>query len=121
MLGGFLLRWLFNAVGIAIAAWLLPGLDVSGARGAVVAALVLGLANASIRWVLLILTLPFNILSLGLLTLVINALMLYIVGAIVPSALKVKSFGGAFLGALIISILSTILSHYVFMPVPAHI
>ena len=118
MLGGFLLRWLFNAVGIAVAAWLLPGLDVSGIRGAFIAALVLGLVNASIRWVLLILTFPLNILTLGLLTLVINALMLYIVAAIVPSALKVKSFWGALLGALIISILSTILSGYVFMPAP---
>jgi putative membrane protein len=121
MLGGFILRWLFNALGIAIAAWLVPGLDASGAKGAIIAGLVLGLVNASIRWVVLILTLPFNILTLGLLTLVINALMLYIVAAIVPSALKVKSFRGAFLGALIISILSTILSHYAFMPAPAQI
>jgi putative membrane protein len=112
MLTGFLLRWLFNTIGIYLAARLLPGLEVSGARGAVVAALVLGLVNASIRWVLLIFTLPLNILTLGLFTLVINAVMLYLVAAIVPGAFKVRSFGGALVGALIISVLSTILGHY---------
>ena len=112
MLSGFLLRWLFNTVGILVAARLLPGLHVAGTRGAIVAALVLGLANASIRWILLILTLPLNILTLGLFTLVVNALMLYVVAAVVPSSFRVRSFGGAFVGALIISILSMILSHY---------
>lgn len=118
MLSGFLLRWLFNTVGILLAARLLPGLQVSGTRGAIVAALVLGLANASIRWILLILTLPLNILTLGIFTLVINALMLYVVAAVVPSSFKVRSFAGAFVGALIISILSMILGHY-FLPGPA--
>jgi putative membrane protein len=112
MLTGFLLRWLFNTAGIYLAARLLPGIEVSGARGAVIAALVLGLVNASIRWVLIIFALPLTILTLGVFTLVINALMLYLVAAIVPGALKVKSFGGAFMGALIISVLSTILGHY---------
>jgi putative membrane protein len=61
--------------------------------------------------VVLILTLPFNLLTLGLLTLVVNALMLYIVAAIVPSSLQISSFGSAFWGALLIAVISTGLSH----------
>jgi putative membrane protein len=111
MFGGFLVRWVFNAVAIFITTRIVPGLKVPDLAGALVAALVLGLVNASIRWVALTLTLPFNIITLGLLTLVINALMLYIVAAIVPSSLQISSFGAAFWGALLIAIISTGLSH----------
>jgi putative membrane protein len=111
MLSGFVMRWLFNAAAIFIATRLVPGLKTPDLTGALVAALVLGLVNASIRWVVLILTLPFNLLTLGLLTLVVNALMLYIVAAIVPSSLQISSFGSAFWGALLIAVISTGLSH----------
>ena len=109
MLGGFLLRWLFNGIAMYIATKVVPGISVPDTAGVIVAALVLGLVNASIRWMLLILTLPLNIVTLGLFTLVINALMLYIVAAF--TSLRIASFGSAFLGALLIAIISTGLSH----------
>ncbi|MDR7534263.1 MAG: phage holin family protein [Armatimonadota bacterium] len=111
MLSGFLLRWVFNAIGIAVATAVVPGLRVPDAGGVLLAALVLGIVNASIRWVFLILTLPINILTLGLFTLVVNALMLYVVAAFTP--LQIDSFPAAFLGALLIAVVSTALSHLV--------
>jgi putative membrane protein len=112
MLHGFLMRWLFNAISIFVATKIVPGLQSPTLLAIVMAALVLGLVNASIRWVLLILTLPINILTLGLFTLVINALMLYFVSWIVPSALQISGFWAAFWGALLIAIISTLLSHF---------
>jgi putative membrane protein len=112
MFGGFIMRWLFNAIAIFFATRLVSGLKVPGIGGAILAALVLGLVNASIRWIVLILTLPFNIVTLGLFTLVVNALMLYIVAAIVPAQLQISSFWSAFWGALLIAIISTGLGHF---------
>lgn len=109
MLGGLLLRWFFNAIAIYVTTRLVPGISVPDTAGIIIAALVLGLVNATIRWFVLILTLPLNILTLGLFTLVINALMLYVVQAF--TSLRIDSFGAAFIGALIIAIVSTILSH----------
>ena len=109
MLGGFLLRWLINAIAIYITTKVIPGISVPDTAGVIIAALVLGLVNASIRGVVLILTLPINIVTLGLFTLVINALMLYVVQAF--TSLQIASFGAAFLGALLIAIISTGLSH----------
>jgi putative membrane protein len=111
MFGRFLTRWFFNAVAIFITTKIISGLQSPTLSSIIIAALVLGLVNASIRWVFLIVTLPFNIISLGLLTLVINALMLYIVAAVVPSALQIAGFSAAFWGALLIAIISTGLSH----------
>ncbi len=111
MLGGFVIRWLFNATAIFVTTRMVPGLKTPDLAGALVAALVLGLVNASIRWVVLVLTLPLNFLTLGLLTLVVNALMLYVVAAIVPSSFQIASFGAAFWGALLIAVISTALSH----------
>ena len=111
MLTRFLLRWLFNGVALYVATRIVPGLSAPDPMGVIVAALVLGLLNASIRWLLLILTLPINILTLGLFTLVVNALMLYLVAAIVPGSLQIASFWAAFLGAVLIAVISTILNH----------
>ncbi|MBM3470804.1 MAG: phage holin family protein [Armatimonadetes bacterium] len=109
MLGGFLLRWIFNAIAIYITTRIITGIRLPNTESILIAALVLGLVNASIRWVLLVLTLPLNILTLGLFTLVVNALMLYVVAAVTP--MQIDSFGSAFLGALLIAIISTFLSH----------
>lgn len=110
MFGGFLLRWLFNGVAMYVTTILPIGIRATDTTTIIVAALVLGLVNASIRWILLILTLPLNIITLGLFTLVINALMLYIVRAVVPG-FQFDTFGSAFVGALIIAVVSTGLSH----------
>lgn len=109
MLSGLLLRWLFNAIAIYVTTRLVPGIAVPDTAGIIIAALVLGLVNATIRWFVLILTLPLNILTLGLFTLVVNALMLYVVQ--VFTSLRIESFGAALIGALVIAIVSTILSH----------
>ncbi|MDQ7843674.1 MAG: phage holin family protein [Armatimonadota bacterium] len=105
---GFLLRWVFNTVAIYLTTRILPGLRVPDLGGALVAALVLGIVNAVIRPLLLLLTLPINILTLGLFTLVINAIMLYLVAAVTP--LAIGNFWSAFIGALLIAIISTLLS-----------
>jgi len=81
---GFLFNWLVSGLAIVIAAYLLPGIRLTGFFAALVTALVLGLINAVIKPVLLLLTLPINILTLGLFTLVINALLILLTARIVP-------------------------------------
>jgi len=107
-LQSFLLRWLFNAVAIYLTTRIIQGVRIPDFTAAIVAALVLGIVNAFIRPLVLILTLPVNILTLGLFTLVVNALMLYIVAAV--TSLSVGSFWSALVGALLIAIISTLLS-----------
>ena len=104
-----LLRWFLNAAVLMLLAYYLPGITVSGWYAAIIAALVLGLVNALIRPILILLTLPVNILTLGLFTLVINALMFWFVGTVVKG-FAVAGFWPAFWGALIISAVSWILS-----------
>jgi len=104
----FLLRWFFNTVAIYLTTRLIQGVRIPDFGAAILAALVLGIVNAFIRPLVLILTLPVNILSLGLFTLVVNALMLYIVAAV--TALEISSFWSALVGALLIAVLSTVLS-----------
>lgn len=95
------LRWFISAATLLLVAYLVPGFHVAGWYAAFVAALVLGLVNALIRPILLILTLPVNILTLGLFTLVINAFMLYIVSSVVKG-FEVSGFAPAFLGAIVL-------------------
>ena len=109
---GFLLRVVFNSVAIFLTTRIIHGLSIPDFTTAIVAALVLGLVNAFIRPVVLLLTLPLNVLTLGLLTLVINGLMLYLVAAVVPN-FQITSFWAAVFGALLIAIISTLLSHLV--------
>ena len=105
---GFLLRWLFNTVAIYVTTHIVSGLRIPDLGGAVIAALVLGVVNAFIRPIILLLTLPVNILTLGLFTLVVNTIMLYIVAAVTP--LEIAGFLAAFIGALLIAVISTVLS-----------
>ena len=76
-------RWIINALALLLVAYLVPGIAVDGIWSALLTALVLGLVNAIIRPILLVLTLPVNIVTLGLFTFVINALMIWLVSAIV--------------------------------------
>ena len=98
---GILIRWLIYAVAIMLLTYVVPGISVKNFYSALLAALVLGLVNAVIRPLIILLTLPVNILTLGLFTLVINALMLWLVSSIVKG-FDVKNFVAAFLGALIL-------------------
>jgi putative membrane protein len=96
-----LIRWLIYAVAIMFLTYIVPGISVKNFYSALIAALILGLVNAVIRPLLILLTLPVNILTLGLFTLVINALMLWLVASIVKG-FDVKNFVAAFLGALVL-------------------
>ncbi|MBU1146517.1 phage holin family protein [Patescibacteria group bacterium] len=98
---GIIIRWLIYAVALMILTYIVPGISVKNFYSALIAALVLGLVNAVIRPLLILLTLPVNILTLGLFTLVINALMLWFVASIVKG-FDVRNFAAAFLGALIL-------------------
>lgn len=99
-----LVRWLLTAVALAVTAWIVPGIDVTGAVALIVAALVIGLLNALVKPVLVVLTLPLTILTLGLFLLVLNALLFWLGAALVPG-FEVAGFWSAFLGALVMAIL----------------
>lgn len=99
------LKWLALALAIMFAGWIIPGITVSNFVSALVAAVVIALVNLFIKPVLVFLTLPINILTLGLFILVINALLFLFVAYLVPG-IDVDGFWSAFLGALILSILS---------------
>lgn len=102
---GFLVQWLVRAVAIVITAYLLPGVRLSGFFAALVTALVLGLINTFIKPLLLLLTLPLNILTLGLLTFVINALLIMLTSAVVPG-FSVNNFWWALLFSLVLAIIN---------------
>ena len=101
----FLFQWLVSGLAIIITAYLLPGVRLTGFFAALVTALILGLINAFIRPVLILLTLPLNILTLGLFTLVINALLIMLAAAIVPG-FAVQGFWWALLFGLVLAVIS---------------
>lgn len=104
-----LLRWLISALSLILVTYIVPGIKVQSFYTALIAALVLGLVNSLIRPVLLLLTLPVNILTLGLFTLVINALLFWLAATIVKG-FGVDGFWPAFWGAIVMSIVSWVLS-----------
>ena len=106
----FLQRWLVTTLAVLVAVETLPGLHFQAGDiwSPFVTSLVLGVLNAFIRPILMLLALPLLIVTLGLFTLVINALLLWLVGQ--SSFFRVDSFGWAFLGALVISIVSVALN-----------
>ena len=107
----FVIRWLINAVALYLTTLIVPGVRLPNFGAVLLAALVLGIVNAVIRPIALILTLPFNILTLGLFTFVVNAGMLYLVATV--TALRLDSFLAAFLGAIVLSVVSMVLTHLV--------
>ncbi len=97
---------------IVVSAYLFPGIEVAGFGAALFAAVVLGILNAFFRPILIILTLPINILTLGLFTFVINAFLLMMTSGVI-GGLHVDGFGSALLGSLIISLVSWGLSSFI--------
>ena len=95
-----IVKWLITALIILILAYLLPGIEVSGFFAAVVVALVLGLINAFIKPIIIFFTLPINLTTLGLFTLVINAVLVLLTSAIVPG-FSVTNFWWALLFSLL--------------------
>ncbi|OGY46599.1 MAG: hypothetical protein A2840_02845 [Candidatus Buchananbacteria bacterium RIFCSPHIGHO2_01_FULL_47_11b] len=101
-----LIKWLVYTVAILITAYLLPGVILDSVFAAVVAALVIGIINTFFRPLVLILTLPLNIVTLGLLTFVINALLIMLASAIVPG-FGVVNFWWALLFSLVVAIINS--------------
>jgi putative membrane protein len=106
---GFLLRVAITALAIMLAASILPGIGVDGIVPALAAAVLLGLVNAFVRPVLLILTLPITLVTLGLFLLVLNGLCFWLVASVVKG-FHVAGFGSAMLGALVVSAVSWIVT-----------
>jgi len=106
---GILLRWLILTAAILAAAYLLDGIEIRDFLSALLAAAVLGILNAFFRPLLLLLTLPLNILSLGLFTFVINAFLLKLASGVIPG-FEVHGFWAALFGALIITLVSGLLN-----------
>jgi len=103
-----LLHWLISALSLMIVAYLFPGIQLQGLGAALIAPIVIGLINATIGLILKIVTFPLTILTLGIFWLVINALMLQMAAALVPG-FYIAGFLSAFFGAIVLSIVSTIL------------
>jgi putative membrane protein len=104
-----LLVWLINAIALLALPYLMSSITVDSVATALIAALILGLVNTFIRPVLILLTLPVTLLSLGLFIFVINALLFWLVGSFVQG-FHVAGFWSAFFGAILYSIISWALS-----------
>ena len=102
---GILFRWVISALGLLLISWLFEGIQVDSLGRAFVAAIFLGIFNALIRPVLLIMTLPITLVTLGLFTLVINGLMLWLTAWLLDG-FAVHGFWSAVGGALVLSLIS---------------
>jgi putative membrane protein len=100
-----LINWILSALAVWVVAQLVPGFHVGGAASALIAALVIGFVNATLGALLKLITLPLTILTLGIFWFVINALMLELAAAVVPG-FRVDSFGAAFLGGIVLSLVN---------------
>ena len=108
-----LLIWFLNALALLTVAYVLPGVTIDGYGAALIAALILGLINTLIRPLLLLLTVPVTVVTLGLFILVINGLLFWFAGTILKG-FEVSGFWVGMLGALLYSFISSVLSMLVF-------
>ncbi|WP_054693944.1 phage holin family protein [Syntrophomonas palmitatica] len=108
---GWILRWLLNILAIIITAAIIPHFDLT-VWGAIVGSIFLGIVNAIIRPILLLLTLPLNLVTLGLFTFVINGFMLWVTSATVKG-FDIHGFGWAILSAVLLSVVSFVISFFV--------
>jgi putative membrane protein len=106
----FIQSWIINTLAVLVAVYLVKGIHYQKPLDLVVASLLLGILNAVLRPILMFLALPLLVFTLGLFTLVINALLLYFVGYVLRPRFYVDDFWAAFWGALIISIVGIILN-----------
>ena len=109
---GLLVRWLVLTAAIIVASYLIQGIEVNGFFSAFFAAAILGILNVFFRPILLILTLPINILTLGFFTFIINAVLLKMASGVI-SGFVVHGFWSAVFGALIISVVSWLLNSFI--------
>jgi putative membrane protein len=111
-MNGIFIRWLTLTVAIVLTSYLLDSIQVSGFFSALLAAAMLGILNAFLRPIALLLTLPINILSLGLFTFIINALMLKMASGVI-TGFEVFGFWAAVFGSLLISLISWLLNTFI--------
>lgn len=111
-MAGLILRLLIVALGLALAAELVPGIEVTGVWTLLGAALLLGIVNAVIRPVLILLTLPATVLTLGLFLLVINAAMLGLVAWMFDN-FTIAGFWSALLGSIVVSLTGWLASYFI--------
>jgi putative membrane protein len=109
---GLLVRWLALTAAIMVASYLIQGIEVNGFFSAFFAAAILGVLNVFFRPILLILTLPINILTLGFFTFIINAVLLKMASGVI-SGFVVHGFWSAVFGGLIISVVSWLLNSFI--------
>jgi putative membrane protein len=109
---GLLVRWLILTVAIMVASYLIQGIEVKGFFSALFAAAILGVLNVFFRPILLILTLPINILTLGFFTFIINAVLLKMASGVI-SGFVVHGFWSAVFGGFIISVVSWLLNSFI--------
>ncbi len=100
-----LIKWIAFALAVMFVAWVVPGITVANFLTAMIATVVIVFINAFIKPVIKLLTLPINILTLGLFTLIINALLFMFVGYVVPG-IEIDGFLSALIGSIVLSILS---------------
>ena len=105
---GLLLHWILSAIALLIVSRLVPGFDVRGLGPAMIASLVIGLLNATVGFVLKIITLPLAIVTLGVFLLVINAVMILVASNIVRG-FNVHGFLPAFIGAIVLALLGMLI------------
>jgi putative membrane protein len=109
---GFLLRLAIGAFGLWLAAQIVPGMTISGAGTLVAAAFLLGAVNALVRPIVILLTLPITIVTLGVFLLVVNAMMLGLVAALLPN-FHLGGLLSAVLGSIVVSLTGWVASWYV--------
>ena len=105
----FLARVILNALAIGAAAWLVPGVQLSGPLPAVIAGVLLGFVNALVKPILILFTLPFTLLTLGFFLFVVNAICFGLTAALVPG-FDLSGFSAAFFGALVVTLVSWVVS-----------
>jgi len=103
-----LLHWILSAIALILVSRIVPGFHVDGLWPALIAALVIGLLNATIGLLLKIITFPLTILTLGLFLLVVNGIMILVASAIVPG-FRVYGFAPAFWGAVVLALLGMVI------------
>ena len=106
-----IIHWIVSALAILVTAYLLPGVSVDGLLAALILAVVLGAINTFLRPVLILLTLPLSIMTLGLFVLVINALLIMLAGSIVPG-FAVGSFWWALLFGIVLALVNSVLQMF---------
>lgn len=110
-MSGFWRQWLLTAGALAATAWALPGVEITSILALAIAAVVIGFLNAVVKPVVVVLTLPVTVVTLGFFYLVLNGLFFGLAARIVPG-FDVHGFGSAFLGAIVMSIMSWLIGDF---------